>query len=159
MKLSFSPCALIALVAAAMASPAQATFEWAGAFPLADAQHTWSMQAVGGDYADPSMRLVLVSAADRTQAAIEASEAAATTLISSETDCQVLQEGETMGPIGADLMCYELTVGAGPDSFYPINTEGISGMVVYAQHFPTEFERDQHYLKVSNCLHTLRTTV
>ena len=35
-------------------------FEWAGIFALNDASHTWSMQKVGGAYADPTMRLVLI---------------------------------------------------------------------------------------------------
>ena len=35
-------------------------FEWAGIFEMNDATHTWTMEKVGGSYADPSMRVVLI---------------------------------------------------------------------------------------------------
>ena len=38
----------------------------------------------------------------------------------------------------------------GDDSSYTIDTTGMSGLAVFAQHVPIEFERDQHYLKDSS---------
>merc|ERR1719478_1124863 len=42
--------------------------------------------------------------------------------------------------------CFELHVGTGDDTTFTINTAGIAGIAVYAQHVPIEFERDTHYL-------------
>merc|ERR1711924_284714 len=46
----------------------------------------------------------------------------------------------------ADGSCFELHVGSGDDSTFTIVTDGITGLAVYAQHIPIEFERDRHYL-------------
>jgi hypothetical protein len=42
--------------------------------------------------------------------------------------------------------CFDLTVGSGDDSTFTIDTTGLTGILVYAQHVPIEFERDTHYL-------------
>ena len=60
--------------------------------------------------------------------------------------CAVVEDGESMTSIAAGGSCFELHVGTGDDSTYTIDTTGLAGVVVYAQHVPTEFERDQHYL-------------
>ena len=39
-----------------------------------------------------------------------------------------------------------LSIGTGADSTWTIDTTGISALAFYAQHVPTEFERDTHYL-------------
>merc|ERR1719191_1548234 len=41
--------------------------------------------------------------------------------------------------------CFELHVGTGVDSTFTIDTTGLTGLAVYAQHVPIEFERDTHY--------------
>ncbi|KAL3909722.1 MAG: hypothetical protein SGARI_002457 [Bacillariaceae sp.] len=117
---------------------------------MADDSHQWSMQAVGGEYADQTMRLVIYVADSPDAEAIETNEAAATAMIVGE-ECAVVEAGETIGPIDAATgSCFELHVaGSDPDSLYPMVTEGLAGVVIFAQHFPTEFERDQHYLKDS----------
>ena len=51
---------------------------------------------------------------------------------------------EMMKP-AAGGSCFELHVGAGADSTFTIDTSGITGLAIYAQHV-TEFERDRHYL-------------
>jgi hypothetical protein len=43
--------------------------------------------------------------------------------------------------------CYNLHVNdAADDTKFTINTAGISGLVIFAEHVPIEFERDVHYL-------------
>merc|ERR1719407_42658 len=59
--------------------------------------------------------------------------------------CTVVNHGGSMTP-AAGGSCFELTVGTGDDSTFTINTAGITGIAVYAQHVPIEFERDRHYL-------------
>ena len=122
-------------------------FEWAGVFQMDDNTHTWSMQKVGGDYADPSMRLVLIPTDSPTEETMHSLEEAAERLI--EGDCTVVEDGESMSSIATDGSCFELHVGTGDDSTFTMETSGFAGMAMYAQHVPTEFERDQHYLKDS----------
>ena len=122
-------------------------FEWAGVFEMNDDSHTWSMQKVGGDYADPTMRLVLIPTDTPTEDTMHALEGGVEALM--EGECTVVEDGETMSSISADGSCFELHVGSGDDSTFTMDTAGITGMAMYAQHVPTEFERDQHYLKDS----------
>ena len=112
-----------------------------------DATHTWSMQKVDGDYADPTMRLVLIPTDMPTEDTMHGLESGVEALI--EGDCTVVEDGETMTSIATEGSCFELHVGTGDDSTFTIDTTGITGMSMYAQHVPTEFERDQHYLKDS----------
>ena len=117
-------------------------------FQISDTSHTWSMQKVDGAYADPSMRLVLIPTTTPDEPTIHTLEDAATTLIEAE-DCTVVEDTESITSIASDGSCFELHVGTGDDSSYTIDTTGLTGLAVFAQHVPIEFERDQHYLKNS----------
>merc|ERR1719313_292832 len=118
-------------------------WEWAGVFSVADSSHTWSMQKVDGAYADPSMRLVLIPTDMPNQTSMVALENLGSNLLAGS--CMIIEVGESMTP-AADGSCFELHVGTGDDSTFTIVTDGISGLAVYAQHVPIEFERDRHYL-------------
>ena len=122
-------------------------FEWAGVFEMDDATHTWSMQKVDGDYADPTMWLVLIPTDSPTEDTMHDLEGGIDALV--DAGCTVVEDGEAMATIAASGTCFALHVGTGADTTYTINTAGITGMAMYAQHVPTEFERDQHYLKDS----------
>ena len=122
-------------------------FEWAGIFSINDASHTWSMQKVDGEYADPTMRLVLVPTSTPDEETMHSLEEGVEALI--EGDCSVVEDGEAMQSIQSTGSCFELHVGTGDDSTFTIDTSDISGIAMFAQHVPTEFERDQHYLKDS----------
>ena len=122
-------------------------FEWAGIFEMNDNTHTWSMQKVGGEYADPTMKLVLIPTDTPTEETMHRLERGVEELM--DGDCAIVEDGETMTPIAAEGSCFELHVGSGDDSMFTIDTAGVTGMAMYAQHVPTEFERDQHYLKDS----------
>ena len=102
------------------------------------------MQKVGGEYADPTMRIVLIPTDTPTAETLESLEEKAEGLITGDV-YQVIEDGELMKP-AAGGSCFELHVGAGADSTFTIDTSGISGLTIYAQHVPTEFERDRHYL-------------
>ena len=124
------------------------SFEWAGMFEMNDATHTWSMQKVDGDYADPTMWLVLIPTDSPTEETMHSLESGVDALV--EAGCTVVEDGESMSSIVAEGSCFELHVGTGDDSTFTIDTMGFTGMAMYAQHVPTEFERDQHYLKDSS---------
>merc|ERR1719387_2063886 len=119
-------------------------FEWVGVFPISTTSVKWSMQKVDGAYADPSMNIVIMPTSTPTYAKMQE----LMTYVASDMltgDCEVVKDGESMKPATAGS-CFQLTVGSGADSEFTIDTTGIKGMVVFAQHGPTEFERDKHYL-------------
>ena len=104
---------------------------------------------VGGEYADPSMRLVLIPTDTVTEEGLHGLEGGVKALIEGDS-CTVVEDGESMTAIAPEGSCFELHVGTGDDSSYTIDTTGMSGLAVFAQHVPIEFERDQHYLKDSS---------
>jgi len=125
-------------------------WEWAGTFAVDDATHTWSMQKVGGAYADPSMKLVIIPTTTPNEAALDENIYKGSKMMGE--DCAVINDGETMTP-DADGSCFTLTVDdSKDDSTFTIDTSGITGILVYAQHVPTEFERDAHYLYDSSAV-------
>ena len=120
------------------------SFEWAGVFAVSQPTSTWLMQAgTDGTYADESMRLVLFPTDTPDDETMDSLKEQADALIVG--DCTVVEDGETMAP-AAEGSCFELHVGTGTDSTYSMVTAGLSGIAIYAQHVPTEFERDAHYL-------------
>lgn len=123
--------------------------EWVGVFAVDDTTHTWLMQKTGTAgslaYADPEMRIVFMPTATPTEEGMEALEAPGKALIAGEA-CPDAAGGDTL-TIAADGSCYNLVLTEGADDTkFTLDTAGLSGLVVLAQHFPTEFERDTHYL-------------
>ena len=143
---SFAPLALTALL---QAKPIFASVEWAGVFSVDDSTLTWSMQKVNGEYADPTMRLVLFATDLPIEETIHTVEEQAEALIESNA-CKITEDGEIMSRPATTGSCFELHVGTGDDTYFTIDTDGVNGLAVYAQHFPLEFERDEHYLKGEN---------
>jgi hypothetical protein len=52
-------------------SPVTPAYEWSGVFETPDRMHTWSAQRVDGEYADTSMKLVVLSAPTATAEALK----------------------------------------------------------------------------------------
>ena len=59
---------------------AEGSFEWAGKFKLSKGSYKWSFAKVGGEYADPAMKMVILESND-----IESSEELAKELLGSKT--------------------------------------------------------------------------
>ena len=95
------------------------------------------------------MRLVLIPTDTVTEEGLHGLEGGVEALIEGDS-CTVVEDGESMTAIAPEGSCFELHVGTGDDSSYTIDTTGMSGLAVFAQHVPIEFERDQHYLKDSS---------
>jgi hypothetical protein len=117
-------------------------FEWAGAFAIEDAASTWLMQKVDGDYADPAMKLALIPTTKPTYEEMKKNENKGSNLLVG--DCEVVKDGASMKPATAGS-CFQLTVGSGADSTFSLDLAGITGLLVYAEHVPLEFERDKHF--------------
>ena len=81
--------------------------EWAGIFSMNDNTHVWSMQQVGGAYADQTMRLVLIPTDTPTEATMHGLESSVKDLM--EGDCPVVEDGETMTPIVTSGSCFRTT--------------------------------------------------
>ena len=127
---------------ATIAFAAENAHEWAGVFAVADTKHTWSMQKVNGKYADPSMKLVAIPTSTPTKAGLEAEEDKGATLM--KGNCPDAAAGSTL-TIAAEGSCFNLVVGSSDTSLYHMDTTGLSGVVFFAQHVPTEFENNRHY--------------
>lgn len=121
-----------------------AAYEWIGVFATNALSHTWSAQKVGGAYADPAMKLVLIETALPTEASMEKLQDLASDLMKGECPSRLAGyalRGTTAG------VCYTLQFDAGlDDSLFTIDTTGVAGLVIAGEHGPTEFERDRHYL-------------
>ena len=130
-----------------------AAYEWAGVFETSASSLTWLMQKVDGEYADPTMRLVLFKTNEPTAKTMESLESDAETMMM-KADCPVREAGSSMAASNSGN-CYELHVGTGEDSTYTIsgwdsNGNDTVGLVIFAQHVPLEFERDTHYLRTAD---------
>ena len=55
--------------------------EWAGVFSLEEGSYEWTAQKVGGEYADPAMRMVVLRASGVTRDALDSVEGLGEALI------------------------------------------------------------------------------
>lgn len=138
---SFLPFAVSMCVALAM----EVETEWKGSFETTESSYIWIAQKVDGDYVDPSMILAALpvdSASEETLESVEADGEAAM-----NADCTVLNHGQTIVPAAG--VCYELMFDSDRwETTFPIDASGTSAIAFFAQHLPTEFEEDTHYLKL-----------
>lgn len=125
---------------------ADASYEWAGIFETPDANHVWIAQKVDGAYVDPMMDLVAFPSKEATEEALEALVAEGE--LSMGLNCSNVSFGDTIVPmLGA---CYRLHFDDSvPTTTFKVDSSGAKSIAFFAQHVPTEFERDAHYLKNS----------
>merc|ERR1712046_394172 len=98
-----------------------------------------------GQYPDPSMAVVIIPTNTPDDATMDSLASDAVGLLGLfGTSCVAVADGGMMIP-AAGGSCYILNVGTGADTEFDIDTVGIDGVAVYAQHIPIEFERDRHY--------------
>merc|ERR1712054_329211 len=99
-----------------------------------------------GEYPDPSMAIVIIpTSSTPTEDTMDSLASDAVGLLGLfGTSCTEVADGGTMIP-AAGGSCYILNVGSSVDTEFDIDTVGIDGVAVYAQHIPIEFERDRHY--------------
>jgi hypothetical protein len=142
--------AKLCLLAAAPLLAAAQHFEWAGVFSLdgAVSPSKWSMQAAdatdAGTYPDQTMKIVIIPTTTPDAATLKSLESNANALVAGT--CTAVADTTSMTP-AADGSCFTLTVGSGVDSEFDIVTTGLTltGVAVFAEHVPIEFERDRHY--------------
>ncbi|PKM66924.1 MAG: hypothetical protein CVU95_08845 [Firmicutes bacterium HGW-Firmicutes-2] len=118
-------------------------FEWAGTFELKQGKYTWSFAKVDGDYADPEMLFAIIPFEDSEDSTIEATHKEGNHLF--EEEPEAIKNG---GAISDKEGLYKLIFDQTQDKtefILDIQTEGT--YVVLTQHFPTEFEADEHFFK------------
>lgn len=114
-------------------------FEWAGVFDLAKGSYTWSFAKVGGDYADPAMRMVILEAGD-----IEAVEEAAEELLEADTSTTA-KDGDVLTV--SDL-AYTLSFDDSKDmTVFNVEIATAGQYTFFTEHMPFEFEADEHFFK------------
>jgi ABC-type Zn uptake system ZnuABC Zn-binding protein ZnuA len=121
-------------------------YEWSGAFDLKSGKYTWSFSKVDGEYADPKMQMVILNTNKSGDEAIESVHEKGESIF--EISPTTKMDGDSL-TVGENL--YELEFDSTKDiTKYGINIEKDGTYVFFTQHFPTEFESDEHFLKDSN---------
>ena len=114
-------------------------FEWAGLFELKAGTYNWSFSKVDGDYADPAMKMVLLSAHD-----IEEVE---------ETAEKLLEGDKTEKKMAGDVIVaknssYELNFDANKEmTVFKVKIKKDGKYVFFTEHMPFEFEANEHFFK------------
>ena len=131
----------------------EAGWEWAGIFATPEDVYLWTAQSKkDGTWADPTMHLVVLPAPDDAETTLHGLEDTADHAWEHCSDDRTKPDSpavELGGVITPDEhKCYNLHFDSDVwQSLFKIDAKGHSHLAIFAQHFPTEFERDAHYLK------------
>ncbi len=118
---------------------AEGSFEWAGKFKLSKGSYKWSFAKVGGEYADPAMKMVILESND-----IESSEELAKELLGSKK----LINKKNKGTLVASNKAYVLNFDQGKEStVFNVEIEKDGQYTFFTEHMPFEFEADEHFFK------------
>jgi len=118
-------------------------YEWKGIFYTPDDSYEWGAQKVDGAYADPSMKIALIPESSADEAALTRASGKGTSAMA--TTCSDVQSGGVITP--AENTCYRLVFDQTGDSTFTVDSSSTTAIAFFAEHFPTEFERDAHYFK------------
>ena len=92
------------------------------------------------------MKFVVMGVASDSEEDLESAEADADTLLESGS-CTEVDVGDA-AIVPSTTACYELHFDASLDtSTYDLDVTGVDYVVIFTEHFPTEFEADTHYLQ------------
>jgi len=130
--------------APAVPCPWTEAWEWTGVFSLpASGWYTWNAaRQASGSYADATMKLVIVAAANNTAEGLAASEPAAHALYAGTA---IAANSGTVLQMGT---AYTLTFDDHSwTSHFFLQASAAGAVAFYAQHLPIEFEKEFHYLK------------
>ncbi len=118
---------------------AEGSFEWAGKFQLSKGSYKWSFAKVGGEYADPAMKMVILESND-----IESSEELAKELLGSK-DSINKKNNETLV---ASNKAYVLNFDQRKEStIFNVEIQEDGQYTFFTEHMPFEFEAEEHFFK------------
>ena len=122
-------------------------YEWGGIFELPEDSYTWIAQKTGsGDdmaYADPTMKLAVLPAMDGSEEALEALGEEGNHAL--EEECTDVLPGGTI-PVAMDACVRIVFDQNATETHFTISAPTEQFVAIFAEHFPTEFENDRHYL-------------
>ena len=123
------------------------SFEWAGIFKTPDDAYVWQAEKVKDKYADETMKVVIYAETAAGHEELEAREEAGDTALGGS--CTTVKTRNSVLTPGSG--CVKLQFDdAWHTSSFKIDTTGVAAVSIFAEHVPTEFERDTHYLKDVN---------
>ncbi len=118
---------------------AEGSFEWAGKFQLSKGSYKWSFAKVGGEYADPAMKMVILESND-----IESSEELAKELLGSKKSINKKNNGTLV----ASNKAYVLNFDQGKEStVFNVEIQEDGQYTFFTEHMPFEFEAEEHFFK------------
>eukprot|EP00291_Cryptomonas_curvata_P000946 CAMPEP_0172190230 /NCGR_PEP_ID=MMETSP1050-20130122/22991_1 /TAXON_ID=233186 /ORGANISM="Cryptomonas curvata, Strain CCAP979/52" /LENGTH=264 /DNA_ID=CAMNT_0012865067 /DNA_START=160 /DNA_END=951 /DNA_ORIENTATION=+ len=124
-------------------------YEWSGVFDTPDRTYVWSAQRVDGEYADATMKLVVLSAPNATAEALEGLKPTGRRVFGQRcrpAQYRLIKAGETITP--DEDACYMLEFDADAwQTLFKVSTASSPHTAFFTEHAPTEFESTDHYLK------------
>ena len=120
-------------------------FEWAGSFDLDAGEYVWSFAKVGGEYADPAMKMAILAASKSGSDGIEEVEETAEGLLKAEK-VNARNTGEVLAP--SAVSAFHLNFDPGKEvTVFRVKIEKKGTYVFFTEHMPTEFEAGEHFFK------------
>ena len=114
-------------------------FEWAGVFDLTEGTYNWSFAKVGGEYADPAMKMVILMSDE-----IESSEERAEELLESSSST----DRNHNSTLSADDSAFMLNFDESKDTtVFSVEIKEAGKYAFFTEHMPFEFEADEHFFK------------
>jgi len=117
-------------------------FEWAGVFELEAGDYTWSFSKINEEYAEPTMKMVILESED-----IESTEAKAEELLMSETQ-EWKNNNEILLPIELNyLLNFDISE---EKTYFIVRIPKAGRYAFFTEHIPSEFESEEHFFKDTN---------
>ena len=122
---------------------AEGSFEWAGKFKLSKGSYKWSFAKVGGEYADPAMKMVILESND-----IESSEELAKELLGSKYSINKNNNGTLVASNKAYVLNFDQRK---ESTVFNVEIQEDGQYTFFTEHMPFEFEAEEHFFKdISN---------
>ena len=122
---------------------AEGSFEWAGKFQLSKGSYKWSFAKVGGEYADPAMKMVILESND-----IESSEELAKELLGSKYSINKKNNGTLVASNKAYVLNFDQRK---ESTVFNVEIQEDGQYTFFTEHMPFEFEAEEHFFKdISN---------
>ena len=114
-------------------------FEWAGVFDLTEGTYNWSFAKVGGEYADPAMKMVILMSDE-----IESSEERAEELLESSSSTDRNHSSTLSANDSAFMLNFDESR---ETTVFNVEIKEAGKYAFFTEHMPFEFEADEHFFK------------
>ncbi|XPV68268.1 MAG: metal ABC transporter solute-binding protein, Zn/Mn family [Halarcobacter sp.] len=119
-------------------------YEWAGVFDLKKGTYTWSFSKVDGNYAEMSMKMLIIKANKKSDDLIESYEKEAKNIFSKDK----ITLAKNDDSLKSENSLYKLSFDEKQNkTIFKIKIEKEGKYIFFTEHMPSEFEGDEHYFK------------